>query len=90
VGVRVNDQELKFLEMISDEIAELALPTRDDQIRRMRDQLFALKLLARVAPPPKPPIWNQPYFIPAVLMALSVIANLMGLQIPVEKIFGGK
>lgn len=84
----MNDLELKILEQLVDQAADTAAPAKADAIRKLREDLLALKLVQRV-PQPKPVIWQSPQFWTVMLLLAATIANALGLEIPVAKLLGG-
>jgi hypothetical protein len=71
-----------------DEVADAAPPAKADTIRKLREDLLALKLVQRV-PQPRPVVWQTPHFWTVMLLLAATLANALGLTIPINKLLGG-
>jgi hypothetical protein len=80
----MRDLELSLTEDLLDEVAHQAPAGREDAIRRMREKLLAIKLLAQTppAPPPRPTWWQTPEFWRTAIILALTIAALLGVKIP--------
>ena len=84
----MNDLEIKTLEDILDEVAALAPASRADAIRKIRENVLAIKLTQRL-PAARPPWWQNTQLWYAVLVLAAMLASLAGIEIPITKLFGG-
>lgn len=84
----MNELEQRVIEKLVDQAARRASPAEADEIRELREDLLAMRLVNRV-PNPKPPVYQHPLVPYIVLIALVLIASLLGLEIPLARILGG-
>lgn len=80
----MRDLELTLIEDLLDEVAHQAPTGREDAIRRMREKLLAIKLLAQTPPAPtlRPAWWQTPEFWRTAIVVALTLAALFGVKIP--------
>lgn len=77
----MNDLERSLVEDIVDELAAQAPPKREENIRKMREKVLAMKLLQRI-PERKTPWWSSTDFWKTALIVAGIAAALLGVKIP--------
>ncbi len=74
------------LELWADALDLLArLGAKEEDLRPMRERLWALRLYRAMKPGQPPPVWSRPLFWTVLALALALFGALMGL--PVHKLF---
>jgi hypothetical protein len=77
----MNDLERSLLEDMLDELAAQAPDGREEQIRKMREKMLAIKLLQRM-PQGRPPFFWSVEFWKTALIVVGILAALLGVKIP--------
>ncbi len=85
----MNDLERGLVKMMVKELERLPTVT-DDAKREMREKLLAMELLERVPKSSTPPVWTLPQFWGLLMLVVGVVASLLGAQIDLGKLTGGK
>jgi len=78
----MNDLERSLLEDMLDELAAQAPDGREEQIRKMREKMLAIKLLQRMPQGRTPFFWTAEFWKTA-LIVVGILAALLGVKIPV-------
>jgi len=77
----MNDLERSLLEDMLDELAAQAPDGREEQIRKMREKMLAIKLLQRMPQGRTPFFWTAEFWKTA-LIVVGILAALLGVKIP--------
>jgi len=77
----MNDLERSLLEDMLDELAAQAPDGREEQIRKMREKMLAIKLLQRMPQGRTPFFWTAEFWKTA-LIVVGILAALLGVRIP--------